>query len=61
MGKMAVKPENERVSVAGAGGFVASWLVTLLLSKDYIVHGTVRKPGKFLDRFARFDSWSSLW
>ncbi|KAL1292711.1 hypothetical protein AAHE18_19G018000 [Arachis hypogaea] len=35
----------KKVCVTGAGGFVASWLVKLLLSKGYIVHGTVRKPG----------------
>lgn len=39
--------EKCRVCVTGAGGYVASWLVKLLLSKDYIVHGTVRDPGKF--------------
>ncbi|KAG2379729.1 Cinnamoyl-CoA reductase [Vigna angularis] len=33
------------VCVTGAGGFVASWLVQLLLSKGYNVHGTVRQPG----------------
>ncbi|RWR72282.1 cinnamoyl-CoA reductase 1-like protein [Cinnamomum micranthum f. kanehirae] len=33
-----------RVCVTGAGGFVASWLVKLLLSKGYMVHGTVRNP-----------------
>ncbi|XP_027907444.1 cinnamoyl-CoA reductase 1-like isoform X1 [Vigna unguiculata] len=33
------------VCVTGAGGFVASWLVKLLLSKGYNVHGTVRQPG----------------
>ncbi|XP_066370146.1 cinnamoyl-CoA reductase 1-like [Miscanthus floridulus] len=33
------------VCVTGAGGFVASWLVQLLLSRgDYLVHGTVRDP-----------------
>uniref|UniRef100_A0ACD5UGZ1 Uncharacterized protein n=1 Tax=Avena sativa TaxID=4498 RepID=A0ACD5UGZ1_AVESA len=33
--------------VTGAGGFVASWLVKLLLSRGgrYAVHGTVRDPG----------------
>ncbi|RDY14530.1 Cinnamoyl-CoA reductase 2, partial [Mucuna pruriens] len=35
----------KKVCVTGAGGFVASWLVKLLLSKGYIVHGTVRQPG----------------
>jgi GDP-D-mannose dehydratase len=35
--------------VTGAGGFVASWLVKLLLSRGgrYAVHGTVRDPSKF--------------
>nr|GEV69006.1 cinnamoyl-CoA reductase 2-like [Tanacetum cinerariifolium] len=28
----------------GAGGYVASWVVKLLLSKGYTVHGTVRDP-----------------
>ncbi|PKI35762.1 hypothetical protein CRG98_043920 [Punica granatum] len=36
--------EKKRVCVTGAGGFVASWIVKLLLSKGYIVHGTVRDP-----------------
>jgi len=36
---------NKKVCVTGAGGFVASWLVKLLLSKGYFVHGTVREPG----------------
>ncbi|KAH7523366.1 hypothetical protein FEM48_Zijuj06G0003200 [Ziziphus jujuba var. spinosa] len=35
---------NEGVCVTGAGGFVGSWLVNLLLSNDYSVHGTVRNP-----------------
>lgn len=33
-----------KVCVTGAGGFLASWVVDLLLSKDYFVHGTVRDP-----------------
>ncbi|XP_010265623.1 PREDICTED: cinnamoyl-CoA reductase 1-like [Nelumbo nucifera] len=32
------------VCVTGAGGFIASWLVKLLLEKGYTVKGTVRKP-----------------
>ncbi|KAL5557665.1 hypothetical protein UlMin_033876 [Ulmus minor] len=35
---------KERVCVTGAGGYVASWLVNLLLSDGYIVHGTLRDP-----------------
>lgn len=37
--------EKGKVCVTGAGGFVASWLVKLLLSKNYLVHATVRQPG----------------
>uniref|UniRef100_A0A5B7BLV4 Putative cinnamoyl-CoA reductase family protein n=1 Tax=Davidia involucrata TaxID=16924 RepID=A0A5B7BLV4_DAVIN len=37
--------EKRSVCVTGAGGFVGSWLVKLLLSKDYTVRGTVRDPG----------------
>nr|CAB3457441.1 unnamed protein product [Digitaria exilis] len=33
-----------RVCVVGGGGFVASWLVKLLLSRGYAVHATVRDP-----------------
>ncbi|XP_031270214.1 cinnamoyl-CoA reductase 1-like isoform X1 [Pistacia vera] len=36
--------EKGRVCVTGAGGFIASWVVKLLLSKGYFVHGTVREP-----------------
>ncbi|KAL6328942.1 hypothetical protein AAG906_007232 [Vitis piasezkii] len=36
--------EKKRVCVTGAGGYVASWVVKLLLSKGFIVHGTVRYP-----------------
>nr|UQE85536.1 cinnamoyl-CoA reductase [Bacopa monnieri] len=33
------------VCVTGAGGYIASWLVKLLLEKGYTVRGTVRNPG----------------
>ncbi|MED6171602.1 Tetraketide alpha-pyrone reductase 1 [Stylosanthes scabra] len=42
---MAASRAKKKACVTGAGGFVASWLVKLLLSKGYIVHSTVRKPG----------------
>ncbi|KAI3797279.1 hypothetical protein L1987_32535 [Smallanthus sonchifolius] len=34
----------KRVCVTGAGGYIGSWVVKLLLSKGYMVHGTVRDP-----------------
>ncbi|KAG6438233.1 hypothetical protein SASPL_103170 [Salvia splendens] len=37
--------KDKTVCVTGAGGFVGSWLVKLLLSKGYTVHGTLRNPG----------------
>nr|AKG06589.1 cinnamoyl-CoA reductase 10 [Populus tomentosa] len=36
--------EKGRVCVTGAGGFLGSWLLKVLLSKNYLVHGTVRDP-----------------
>ncbi|CAN6177496.1 unnamed protein product [Urochloa humidicola] len=37
---------GKSVCVTGAGGFIASWLVKLLLSRgQYTVRGTVRDPG----------------
>ncbi|GJM97952.1 hypothetical protein PR202_ga14918 [Eleusine coracana subsp. coracana] len=38
---------GKSVCVTGAGGFIASWLVKLLLSRGhYAVRGTVRNPAK---------------
>ncbi|GLT66317.1 hypothetical protein SLA2020_386870 [Shorea laevis] len=36
--------EGKVVSVTGASGFIASWLVKLLLQRGYIVKATVRDP-----------------
>ncbi|KAL5981583.1 hypothetical protein ACLOJK_015646 [Asimina triloba] len=41
-----MEEEKERVCVTGAGGYLGSWLVTLLLSDRYKVHATVREPGE---------------
>ncbi|CAL5444206.1 cinnamoyl-CoA reductase 1-like [Camellia sinensis] len=35
---------SQTVCVTGAGGFIASWIVKLLLEKGYFVRGTVRNP-----------------
>ncbi|BAF23823.1 cinnamoyl-CoA reductase 1 [Oryza sativa Japonica Group] len=40
-----VQPGNgQTVCVTGAAGYIASWLVKLLLEKGYTVKGTVRNP-----------------
>ena len=55
--------ESLTVCVTGAGGsFNASWLVKLLLSRGYTVHGTVRDLGaqseaSFLDCFQFVFAW----
>jgi nucleoside-diphosphate-sugar epimerase len=36
---------GKTVCVTGASGFIASWLVKLLLERGYTVRGTVRSPG----------------
>ncbi|XP_034920703.1 cinnamoyl-CoA reductase 1-like [Populus alba] len=36
--------QGQTVCVTGAGGFIASWTVKLLLEKGYSVKGTVRSP-----------------
>jgi GDP-D-mannose dehydratase len=38
---------RETVCVTGAGGYIASWLVKLLLARGYTVHGTVRDLGEW--------------
>ncbi|KAH9620129.1 hypothetical protein KSS87_001273 [Heliosperma pusillum] len=40
----AATGNGQTVCVTGAGGFIASWLVKLLLEKGYTVIGTVRNP-----------------
>ncbi|CAL5073602.1 unnamed protein product [Urochloa decumbens] len=38
-------PPSRRVCVTGGGGYIASWLVKLLLARGYAVNATVRDPG----------------
>jgi cinnamoyl-CoA reductase len=47
-GAAAVSGGGRTVCVTGAGGFIASWLVKLLLEKGYAVRGTVRNPGMYI-------------
>ncbi|XP_054785385.1 cinnamoyl-CoA reductase 1 [Prosopis cineraria] len=35
---------GQTICVTGAGGFIASWIVKLLLERGYTVRGTVRNP-----------------
>ncbi|XP_072147574.1 cinnamoyl-CoA reductase 1 isoform X2 [Setaria viridis] len=44
MASSATTSQPPRVCVTGGGGYVASWLVKLLLSRGYAVHATVRDP-----------------
>ncbi|KAK4269445.1 hypothetical protein QN277_022602 [Acacia crassicarpa] len=56
---MAASSAATKVCVTGAGGFLASWLVKLLLSKHYFVHGTVRQPGdQKYDHLLKFEGAS---
>ncbi|XP_019167237.1 PREDICTED: cinnamoyl-CoA reductase 1-like isoform X2 [Ipomoea nil] len=48
------------VCVTGAGGFIASWLVKLLLQKGYTVRGTVRNPG-YLKKLEGANERLTLW
>jgi FlaA1/EpsC-like NDP-sugar epimerase len=43
--KKEIKMAGKTVCVTGASGFIASWLVKLLLERGYTVRGTVRNPG----------------
>ncbi|KAJ7004795.1 cinnamoyl-CoA reductase 1 [Populus alba] len=36
--------QGQTICVTGAGGFIASWMVKLLLDKGYTVRGTARNP-----------------
>ncbi|GAB2293663.1 NADPH-cytochrome p450 reductase [Dionaea muscipula] len=44
LASVASSVPGETVCVTGAGGFIASWLVKLLLERGYNVIGTVRNP-----------------
>lgn len=41
--------QGKVVCVTGASGYIASWLVKLLLHHDYTVHGTVLDPNDQTD------------
>ncbi|KAK3128558.1 hypothetical protein QOZ80_6BG0463430 [Eleusine coracana subsp. coracana] len=41
----AAPGRGQTVCVTGAGGYIGSWIVKLLLDRGYTVRGTVRNPG----------------
>lgn len=45
---LAVAMAGGVVCVTGAGGFIGSWIVKLLLARGYSVRGTSRRAGTFL-------------
>ncbi|KAM2016554.1 hypothetical protein ACFX16_046954 [Malus domestica] len=40
----SVSDHGQTICVTGAGGFIASWMVKLLLERGYTVKGTLRNP-----------------
>ena len=47
-GEATATGHGQTVCVTGAGGYIGSWIVKLLLEKGYAVRGTVRNPGTCL-------------
>lgn len=45
METLEMAAEKGVVCVTGAGGFIGSWVVKLLLSHNYVVHATARHLG----------------
>ncbi|KAJ3991934.1 D-lactaldehyde dehydrogenase [Lentinula boryana] len=43
---MPIVPTGSKVLVTGANGFVAAWVIRMLLEKGYKVRGTIRSEGK---------------
>lgn len=50
-GKMSIQTASKVVCVTGASGYIASWLVKLLLERGYTVKATVRDPSYVLSNF----------
>ncbi|GAA0147604.1 hypothetical protein Leryth_013906 [Lithospermum erythrorhizon] len=48
---MGDENKQKSVCVTGAGGFVASWLIKLLLSRGFQVHRAVRDPVAEMEAF----------
>jgi nucleoside-diphosphate-sugar epimerase len=50
---MPIVPAPAKVLVTGANGFIANWVVRVLLEQGYSVRGTVRtsEKGKYLTEY----------
>lgn len=53
--------EGKLVCVTGASGFVASWIVKLLLARGYTVHATIQSLGQSLFVIFRLEFGWKLW
>lgn len=52
--------QGKVVCVTGASGYIASWLVKLLLERGYTVKATVRDPSQFSSRLQNFSFLNPL-
>jgi nucleoside-diphosphate-sugar epimerase len=54
---MGIITAPSKILVTGANGYVAMWIIDLLLNAGYSVRGTVRKLEKSKDLASRFSSF----
>jgi nucleoside-diphosphate-sugar epimerase len=54
---MGVTAAPSKILVTGANGYVAMWIINLLLDAGYSVRGSVRKLEKSKDLASRFSSF----
>lgn len=56
---MPIVPTGSKVLVSGANGYIAMWVVRLLIEEGYSVRGTVRseEKGRFLVEYFKKQGW----